>query len=191
MPKTKYESNPERIAYKREYNKIYRAKEKGHIAQLMRRWCKKNSEYVKAYRRATGKAYREKTKLRMSEYQTVYRRENRERLLAEKRKYYLGHRSDHLYRLRLKLYKANRYSNQKKLTLTEVQGLYEQNIKTHGTLTCYLCLKRIKFGQDSLDHKRPFCRGGENTTENIGICHIKCNFEKKYQTYEEYKKWAC
>lgn len=67
-----------------------------------------------------------------------------------------------------------------------VQGVYEDNIKEYGTLTCYLCLKPVAFGKDSIDHKVPMCRGGTNEKPNLAIAHKKCNSKKSFRTTEEY-----
>ena len=53
------------------------------------------------------------------------------------------------YRLKNKLmFKAHDHKKRllrRDLTLKTVQMVYEDNIKQHGTLTCYLCLKAIGF----------------------------------------------
>ena len=77
-----------------------------------------------------------------------------------------------------------------KLDVKLIQLVYEDNIKEYGTLTCYLCLKTIKFGFDSLDHKTPLSRGGKNSYRNLGICHLFCNKSKHNRTEKEYRRWA-
>ena len=74
------------------------------------------------------------------------------------------------------------------LTIQTIQQVYEDNIKEFGTLTCYLCLKPIKFRQDCLEHKIPLSRGGTNLYENLAIAHQKCNNKKYNKTLEEYQK---
>lgn len=73
------------------------------------------------------------------------------------------------------------------LQAVTVQMVYEDNIKKYGTLTCYLCLKPIEFGRDSLDHNIPLSKGGSNLYSNLGVAHLGCNSRKKDKTYEEYK----
>lgn len=68
-----------------------------------------------------------------------------------------------------------------------VQRVYEDNIKKYGTLTCYLCLKSIRFGEDCLEHNIPYSRGGTNAYENLGVSHGSCNHKKRSKTYEEFK----
>lgn len=75
----------------------------------------------------------------------------------------------------------------KDLTLVIVQQVYEDNIKHYGTLTCYLCLEPIKFGNDHLEHKTPLSRGGGNSKENLGVSCAYCNFKKHNKTVEEFK----
>lgn len=77
-----------------------------------------------------------------------------------------------------------------KLSLQTIQLVYEDNIKRYGTLTCYLCLKPIEFGQDSLDHKIPLVRGGSNNRDNLDIVHKLCNSIKHIKTPEEYKEYV-
>ena len=59
-----------------------------------------------------------------------------------------------------------------------IQRIYEDNIKQYGTLTCYLCGNPIKFGDDSIDHKQPISRGGNNDYCNLAIAHLLCNKQK-------------
>ena len=72
------------------------------------------------------------------------------------------------------------------LTSKTIQLVYEDNIKRFGTLTCYLCLKSIEFGMDSLEHKTPLFRGGNNEYSNLAIAHKLCNSKKSTKTLEEY-----
>lgn len=72
------------------------------------------------------------------------------------------------------------------LTKKIIQQVYEDNIKKYGTLTCYLCLKFIQFGQDALEHKMPISRGGTNEYSNLGVSHNFCNSKKYNKTVEEY-----
>lgn len=75
------------------------------------------------------------------------------------------------------------------LSHEKIQMVYEDNIKKYGTLTCYLCLKKIDFGMDSLEHKIPIIRNGTNDYENLEIAHHSCNSRKGNKTYEEYMVW--
>lgn len=70
-----------------------------------------------------------------------------------------------------------------------VQMVYEDNIKKYGTLTCYLCLKSIEFGQDSLEHKTPLSRNGNNDYNNLSVAHLKCNLKKGKKTEEEFRNY--
>jgi len=84
------------------------------------------------------------------------------------------------------LYKE-RFRNGGKLTIQDIQKVYEDNIKKYGTLTCYLCYISIQFGEDSIDHKTPLSRGGTNVKENLDIAHFVCNCRKHNRTEEEYR----
>lgn len=81
------------------------------------------------------------------------------------------------------------FRNAGKITASIIQTVYEDNIKKYGTLTCYLCLNRINFGQDSVDHKVALSRGGSNEYSNLGIAHMFCNKSKHNKTEEEYREW--
>ena len=88
--------------------------------------------------------------------------------------------------------RMNRLSNAKRkaagfLSLQTIQLVYEDNIKQYGTLTCYLCLKPIKFGKDNLEHKTPLSRGGNNEYINLGVACQKCNYKKHIKTEMEYR----
>ena len=74
------------------------------------------------------------------------------------------------------------------LLVQTIQLVYEDNIKRFGTLTCYLCLNPITFGQDSLEHKTPLSRGGTNEYNNLAIACKKCNNVKHTRTEKEYRK---
>ena len=64
------------------------------------------------------------------------------------------------------------------ITKDTIQRIYEDNIKQCGTLTCYLCGNPIKFGDDSIDHKIPISKGGNNDYCNLRVTHIICNKKK-------------
>lgn len=70
-----------------------------------------------------------------------------------------------------------------------LQAVYEDNIKRYGTLTCYLCIKPIEFGNDHVEHKMPVSRGGTNEYINLGIACSHCNRTKHTKTVKEYKNW--
>ena len=74
------------------------------------------------------------------------------------------------------------------LNVKTIQQVYEDNIKQYGTLTCYLCLNPIEFGQDHLEHKTPLSRGGTNERDNLDIACQKCNRKKNIKTEQEFRK---
>lgn len=73
-----------------------------------------------------------------------------------------------------------------KITIKTIQNVYEENIKFYGTLTCYLCLNPIKFKEDTLEHRIPKSRGGDNSMENLAIACRICNSKKGKKTDKEY-----
>jgi len=114
--------------------------------------------------------------------------------LGEKRKayfinwhkeYYVKNILDLREKSRLRM--LNRRSKEGKITKKVIQLLYEDNIKKYGTLTCYLCMNPITFGNDCIEHKTPICRNGTNLYENLGISHKSCNSAKRSKTEEEYR----
>lgn len=80
------------------------------------------------------------------------------------------------------------FKNAGELTKKTIQQVYEDNIKNCGTLTCYLCLQPIPFGDDHLEHKIPLSRGGSNARDNLDIAHRSCNCKKNNKTEAEYRK---
>ena len=74
------------------------------------------------------------------------------------------------------------------LTYKILQLVYEDNIKKHGTLTCYLCFSPIDFGKDTIDHKIPLSRGGTNQYNNLAISCRSCNCKKNARTLKEYRR---
>lgn len=76
-----------------------------------------------------------------------------------------------------------------KLSVKVIQMVYEDNIKKYGTLTCYLCLNTIAFGDDHLEHKTPLIRGGNNDYENLAIACSSCNHKKHSKTEEEFREY--
>jgi len=118
---------------------------------------------VKARKREYAQSY--EGKLRIRNYGRVYRSNHR---------FYLNEKS------------KEQYKKRKTLTIHIIQEIYEENIKQYGTLTCYLCLKPICFGDDHLDHKIPLSRGGNNEKYNLGVTHKHCNLCKRTRTPDEY-----
>lgn len=74
------------------------------------------------------------------------------------------------------------------MNINKIQMVYEDNIKKYGTLTCYLCLEPIEFGNDHLEHKVPISKGGTNEYCNLGVSCKMCNLSKKDLTVDEFLK---
>lgn len=104
---------------------------------------------------------------------------------------YLYHKDIEKSRDKARVQMHNRKTQGIRLTKEVLQRVYEDNIKKFGTLTCYLCFKKIKFGEDSLEHKIPLSRGGTNFYANLAIAHIRCNISKANKTVKEYRKYLC
>ena len=142
--------------------------------------------------------YRETNFIKMSEKKKLWYESNRDKCKAKAKFNYEKDKKRHRilglkYRLlnpkASKIHSQVRKANQRcvdKITTKILQSIFESNIKKHGTLTCYLCLFPIIFGDDSVDHKIPISRGGLNVEENIGITHKRCNSRKLNKNPEEY-----
>ncbi len=81
------------------------------------------------------------------------------------------------------------FKNAGSLTIETIQKVYEDNIKKYGTLTCYICLQSIIFGNDHLEHKIPLSRGGTNEKKNLAVACQHCNNRKYTKTEKEYRNW--
>lgn len=148
-------------------NKIYRSERREHFKKYLREYYRKNKEIL-------------------SSKMKIYRERNKEALKPAKRAYY--DRNTILCKFRSRVSHANKAGGG--MTVEKLQKVYECNIHKYGTLTCYLCLKKITFGKDSLDHKTPVSRGGDNSFDNLGIVHKKCNGIKHRRTYKEYLEYV-
>lgn len=99
------------------------------------------------------------------------------------------------FKNRKRLAKKNRLQWEKrkhlggKPPLEVIQAVYEKNIKKYGTLTCYLCLKNIKFKSDSIDHKVPISKGGTHAKYNLGVACLSCNIGKKDRSVKQFKRY--
>ena len=147
-------------------------------------WTK---EYIKRYKRI----YQKKWKLKNPFYHKIFLKKWRHRKGISKEYYEVyGIYGEKTFPNRLHYKKTNaKKKYQGYITLPIVQQVYEDNIKQYGTLTCYLCLKPILFGKDSLEHRISASRNGTNEYNNLGIAHSKCNCKKGIKTEKEYKNW--
>jgi 5-methylcytosine-specific restriction endonuclease McrA len=150
----------------------------------------RRKEYMKEYLRA----YRLKNRKILNQYF----KDNKD-VLNEKRRAYRHKKG--FCKKHISKYGGNRFTSKEcvqrrrslqkgggALSIKTIQLVYENNIKNYGTLTCYLCLRKIEFGQDSLEHKTPLSRGGTNAQENLEIAHIGCNSRKHNLTEQEYRR---
>lgn len=159
-------------------------------------WKKKNRQKINI----KSKKYRLENKEKIKQQNKLYRLKNKEKILLKNKNYYIKNREKILIQnkewvkghpLKNRLYKKLNLSKRRALgyiSLKIIQKLYEDNIKKYGTLTCILCNKPIFFGEDSLEHKNPISRGGNNDYSNLGIAHLMCNIKKRNKTLEE---WLC
>lgn len=131
-----------------------------------------------------------KYRLKYPNYNNDYYQKHKEKLAIQQSAYQKAHLSN-----AVKRNKKWRLNNPNKIKLirkaqslrrraigyinkADIQRLYEDNIKKFGTLTCYLCNNPIVFGDDSIDHKRPISKSGNNDYCNLAIAHLICNIKK-------------
>ena len=116
-------------------------------------------------------------------YMKEYHKRNHVKTLKYAKEYHRKHKSESRFRAKVMI---ARFKYPGAITISDLQDLYEQNIKEFGVLTCYLCLEKITFGEDSLDHKVPKSKGGTNEYSNLAIAHLTCNNRKHSKLPEEY-----
>ena len=137
---------------------------------------------------AYSKEYRAKNKKRRADYQKKWREKNVEHIRVYNRKHYKEEgKSSKERRKRDSMIRGHRIKNGGELSIETVQKVYERNIKEFGSLKCIYCMKNIIFGDDSLEHKFPLCRGGKNNIENLAIACRRCNCRKHKRTESEYR----
>lgn len=164
------------------YFKIWRLHNLKYLKKYAKTWIKNHPEYHREYFKIHREHYRN--------YVNEYRKKFPEIIHAREQKYRDNHklsiyykqkrfRERHRDRKRIwdRTYKLRRRAVGI-ITTKIIQKVYENNIKKYGTLTCYLCLKPISFGCDSIDHKIPISKNGTNNKSNLAIAHIICNSKK-------------
>ena len=161
-----------------EYKKQHRESHKEEIAKQRRQHYQEHKEEVDK----RAKQYRETHKGKMAEYWEQYRKTHKKEIAEWSKKW--GQTPNG--KASMKASCANRRALTKDLTLEMVKRVYEDNIRCCGVLTCCLCGKPIKSGEDCLEHSIPLSRGGANNYENLGVAHRKCNRAKWTMTMEEW-----
>lgn len=126
----------------------------------MRNWREKNSIYTKEYKKLHYS--------RNKDLQDAWRKKNKDKIRIHSQ------------------VDRNKRRAIGKIDSKSLQFIYEQNIKTHGTLTCELCFKPIEFGKDSIEHLQPISKGGTNDFWNLAVAHLKCNLMKNSKTMDEW-----
>ena len=161
-----------------EYKKQYYQNNKEELIKKAKQHRDDNKEQIAIKK----KQYREKHKKHIAMKAKQYLEKNKKKLKEYLREYIQTPKA----RVNIKVYRHNRRALTKGLTKAIVRRVYDDNVKKYGRLTCYLCNKPIKFGDDSLDHSTPITRGGSNDYENFGIAHKSCNSRKHTMTLEEW-----
>lgn len=125
-------------------------------------------------------------------YNKRYNEEHRELVSKRKSKYDRQYRRTPKGRIVKKAAKNRRRLLECGLTTKIVQQVYEENILRFKKLTCELCGKPVKFGEDSLEHFHPVSRKDTykgrsiNERANLGVAHKSCNSQKMSKTLDEW-----
>ena len=143
-----------------------------------KKWQAEHKEHCKELHRAYYLKHKEEIQLKHAEYRKTHK--------EQIKLYYQQRDKTELGKMHRKRNSAIRRSRIKGLTVKLIQLVYEDNIKQHGTLTCYLCLEPISFGGDHLEHKTPLSRGGTNEYNNLAVACAKCNQKKGNKTDMEF-----
>lgn len=189
--------------------RIYKARNKEHIAQQDRSYREQHRSEYATYSRQYRERNPEKQKMlykqqnaRRSEYLKAYRKENRSRILLYKKQYNDEHKE-----ARQQYYEANkeRLSENRKLwrdnnrdrrqianqrrrtlkkalpaTLTEEEW---KETKEYFSNRCAYCGRKLKLTQD---HFVPLSKGGSYTQENIVPACNTCNSSKQTSEFTEW-----
>ena len=178
---------PHKTLLKRqEYHKKYRKAHKKEFQVYSKRYYNKPGikEHYQQYRKThpfvmqeewkiAKKAWHERNKIRRYTAYKEYRKRNLVRMKARDQR------------------RAARVFGAKgTITIAIIQRVYENNIKRFGTLTCYLCLQKVPFGKDHLEHRVPLSRSGTHYYNNLAVACQRCNLSKKDKTEKEYRAYA-
>ena len=186
----------DKATYMKEYNKNYRSENRLKCLSATQKWREENANHVKSYRDEYRLKHKEYFKKKMAEWTS----DNREKVNESHRAWRNSNKN--LVALLSKGYKKRFFEKHpfkikqygvygrtgEHISYDLIQSVYEDNIKKYGTLTCYLCFDAVEFGKDSLEHKTPSKRGGDNSKSNLGVAHIMCNTLKGNLTEKEYRK---
>lgn len=192
-----YNSTPEQIARRVEYNRGWRKRNPDKVAARERRrrainpeknkaklyrWRANNPEKVKA----TQKRWRAKHPEYNKKYYATHKEEDRERgrrwqennkakVSARQRRWKANHPEE--ARAREKANTARRRSANGSFTARDVRLQIKAQTDKKGVLHCWWCDKPIK-DKYHVDHRIPIKKGGSNNPGNICIAHVKCNLSK-------------
>lgn len=196
----------------------YLAHKKEHCA-ANKKWREDNNEKFKKYMRdyyiinkkslkLWAASYYLKNKEKIKERVKQWRNLNKNKDKANHKKYAIMHKKEininkllwqkntEKGRLLHNVTQQRRVRRMPNLDKTVVRQVYSENVKKFGRLTCELCFKPIKKGQDSLEHFYPVSRLKEydkdiNVRENLGVAHSqkskeRCNTKKNNKTRNEW-----
>ena len=74
------------------------------------------------------------------------------------------------------MHKSNLISNLRKQRKNTIFNLLKK--RNMGNVFCFVCGKKVKFEDATLEHITPLSKGGSDEMSNYSISHKKCNNEK-------------
>ena len=162
----------------------WRVKNPDKVKEIQKRYRGKNKENTRTYNKEYYAKNKEREKKRASDYFQKNKKQYSEKLKERRhkngisQKYTSGISHTKEYKKAKRIEYKTRFKEAGRLTAETVKIIYEDNIKRFGTLTCYLCLKPIAIGKDTLDHIIPLSKGGTNEYNNLSISCRSCNSKK-------------
>ncbi len=189
--------NKEKVKiYKRKYYLEHKERDREKKNERNRKYRIRHNKKCREYGRRRHKEkmiYLEKNP-KLKEKWLIANRENGKRYylknpdIIKKRNKKWQNGNKELFLLSRRATGQRRRTQSKDLTLQVIQQVYERNIVKYNVLVCELCFEKVKFGEDSLDHKTPLVRGGNNSLKNLCVSHRTCNSKKHDKTLKEWFK---
>lgn len=172
---------------RKQSTKLYRETHKNQIIAYNNRYSKTHKEERYVYNKKWQQEHPDKVLVRVMRYQ----KEHPEKVKESRHRYQQSERGKMLNRVRAHNQKIKRRSLAGHLSIVVVRQTYKENKEKYGKLTCELCFRPIKKGQDSIEHFIPVTRSGTHNCFNLGVAHSvkskeNCNTRKGNMTADEW-----
>ena len=173
-------------------NTIFKSRKAEYYREYMKIYRKKNSKKIQNQRKEWNKKYYAENREVIREKQAEYRIKNFDKILEQKHTWRKDNQE--LHRKRVLQYSHNRRAKVRKVKSIAIDRdlIYERD---KGI--CVICDKNIELNfrwphpkSVSLQHYIPISKGGENTPENVGVAHLRCNL-KQGSAIQERGVMAC